>query len=306
MAAGVENISSAAGTAPPAASPSVEFAASPRARRLAQELGIDINAVKPARGPRVVEDDVRRFAANRWETPPGPASTDTPAPSRRASTTRKIVAERLTQSFHTAPHFYLGVEANAAELVRLREQLLESYQQQAGVRLTHTDLFLRALALALKDHPQVNAYWYQEAIQLRDSIDVGFAAQTPEGLVVPVIRNADTLSLLNLVRQRQTLTEKARAGKLGLAEMEGGSATLSNLGNSGIDWFQAILNPPQSVILATGRIAKRAVVVNDSLEVCPTVMLSLSVDHRVLDGVAGASFLGRIRELIENPSVMVL
>ena len=124
--------------------------------------------------------------------------------------------------------------------------------------------------------------------------------------MVPVIRNADTLSLLDLVRQRQTLTEKARAGKLGLAEMEGGSATLSNLGNSGIDWFQAILNPPQSVILATGRIAKRAVVVNDSLEVCPTIMLSLSVDHRVLDGVAGARFLGRIRELIENPSVMVL
>ena len=306
MAAGVENISSAAGTAPPAASPSVEFAASPRARRLAQELGIDISAVKPARGPRVVEEDVRRFVAGRQETSPAPPTTHTLAPSRRASATRKIVAERMTESFHTAPHYYLGVEANAAELVRLREQLLESYQQQAGVRLTYTDLFLRALALALKDHPQVNAYWHEDAIQLRSSIDVGFATQTPEGLLAPVIRKADTLSLFDLACRRQTLAEKARAGKLGLAEMEGGSATLSNLGNSGIDWFQAILNPPQSVILATGRIAKRAVVVNDSLEVCPTIMLSLSVDHRVLDGVAGARFLGRIKELIENPSVMVL
>jgi pyruvate dehydrogenase E2 component (dihydrolipoamide acetyltransferase) len=212
----------------------------------------------------------------------------------------------MTESFHTAPHFYLGVEASAAELVRLREQLLESCQEQAGVRLTYTDLFLRALALSLKDHPQVNAYWQGDAIQLRDSIDVGFAAQTPEGLVVPVIRKADALSLFDLALQRQSLAEKARAGRLGLAEMEGGSATLSNLGNSSVDWFQAILNPPQSVILATGRIAKRAVVVNDSLEVCPTVMLSLSVDHRVLDGVAGANFLGRIKELIENPSVMVL
>jgi len=296
LSEGVENISNGAGVAPPRTPPSGEFAASPRARRLAQELGIDITAVKPARGPRVVEDDVRRFVANRKETPS--------ALSRRASTTRKIVAERMAESFHTAPHFYLGVEANAAELVRLREQLLESYQQQAGVRLTYTDLFLRALALALKDHPQVNAYWHEDSIQLRHLIDVGFAAQTPEGLVVPVIRNADALSLLDLARQRQTLAEKARAGKLGLPEMEGGSATLSNLGNSGIDWFQAILNPPQSVILATGRIAKRAVVVNDALEVCPTVVLSLSVDHRVLDGVAGASFLGRIKELIENPSVL--
>ena len=305
LAGGVKNISSG-GPASAAASASAEFAASPRARRLAQELGIDITAVKPARGPRVVEEDVRRFLANRKETPPVASSPDKPVLSRRASATRKIVAERMTESFHTAPHFYLGVEANAAELVRLREQLLESNQQQAGVRLSYTDLFLRALALGLKDHPQVNAYWHEDAIQLRDSIDVGFAAQTPEGLVVPVIRKADALSLFDLARQRQTLAEKAKVGKLSLPEMEGGSATLSNLGNSGIDWFQAILNPPQSVILATGRIAKRAVVVNDALEACPTVVLSLSVDHRVLDGVAGASFLGRIKELIERPSVMVL
>jgi pyruvate dehydrogenase E2 component (dihydrolipoamide acetyltransferase) len=306
LAGGVANILSGADTTLAEASPTAEFAASPRARRLAQELGIDITAVKPARGPRVVEEDVRRFLSNRKEITPAPEPTDTPAPSRRASATRKIVAQRMTESFHTAPHFYLGVEANAAEFVRLREQLLESCQQQAGVRLTYTDLFLRTLASSLKDHPQVNAYWQGDSIQLRDSIDVGFAAQTPDGLVVPVIRKADALSLFDLARRRQTLAEKAKAGKLGLAEMEGGSATLSNLGNSGADWFQAILNAPQSVILATGRIAKRAVVVKDSLEVCPTVVLSLSVDHRVLDGVAGANFLCRIKELIENPSVMAL
>ena len=124
--------------------------------------------------------------------------------------------------------------------------------------------------------------------------------------MVPVIRKADELNLFELARQRAALTEKAKAGKLSLQEMEGGSATLSNLGNFGIDWFQAILNPPQSVILATGRISKRALVVNDSLAVCPTLILSLSVDHRVLDGVAGASFLGRIKELIESPALMLL
>jgi pyruvate dehydrogenase E2 component (dihydrolipoamide acetyltransferase) len=213
------------------------------------------------------------------------------------------VAQRMTESFHTAPHFYLGVEANAAALVRLRDQLLGPGNQQAGVRLTYTDLFFRAMAVSLREHPQVNAYWSEDAIKLRDSIDIGFAVQTADGLVVPVIRNADGLALFDLASQRQILAEKAKAGKLSLPEMEGGSATLSNLGNSNIDWFQAILNPPQSVILATGRIAKRAVVVNDSLAVCPTLVLSLSVDHRVLDGVAGANFLGRIKELIENPSV---
>jgi pyruvate dehydrogenase E2 component (dihydrolipoamide acetyltransferase) len=287
------------------ASPSSGFAASPRARRLAQELGIDIAAVRPLRGQRIVEEDVQRFGARREETPAGPGPTVTPATSRRASATRKVVAQRVTESFHTAPHFYLGVEANAANLVRLRDQLLGPGNQQVGVRLTYTDLFLRAMAVSLKEHPQVNAYWYEDAIKHRDSIDIGFAVQTADGLVVPVIRNADGLALFDLAGERQILAEKAKAGKLSLPEMEGGSATLSNLGNSNIDWFQAILNPPQSVILATGRIAKRAVVVNDSLEVCPTLVLSLSVDHRVLDGVAGANFLGRIKELIENPSVIL-
>jgi pyruvate dehydrogenase E2 component (dihydrolipoamide acetyltransferase) len=287
------------------ASPSSGFAASPRARRLAQELGIDIAAVRPFRGQRVVEEDVQRFGARREETPASPGPTVTPATPRRASATRKIVAQRVTESFHTAPHFYLGVEANAAALVRIRDQLVSPRNQQAGVRLTYTDLFLRAMAVSLREHPQVNAYWYEDAIKLRDSIDIGFAVQTADGLVVPVIRNADGLALFDLAGERQILAEKAKAGKLSLPEMEGGSATLSNLGNSNIDWFQAILNPPQSVILATGRIAKRAVVVNDSLEVCPTLVLSLSVDHRVLDGVAGANFLGRIKELIENPSVIL-
>lgn len=123
---------------------------------------------------------------------------------------------------------------------------------------------------------------------------------------MPVIRKTDQLSLFDLARQRDALREKAKAGKLSLQEMEGGSATLTNLGNFGIDWFQAILNPLQSAILATGRISKRAMVVNNALEVCPTLVLSLSVDHRVLDGVAGASFLGRIRELIESPPLILL
>ena len=220
--------------------------------------------------------------------------------------TRKIVAQRMTESFHSAPHFYLGVEANATDLVKFRDQLLGTFNQLTGLKLTYTDLFLRALAIGLKEHPQVNAYWQKDRVQPREAIDVGFAVQTPEGLMVPVVRKADQLSLFDLARQRDALREKAKAGKLSLQEMEGGSATLTNLGNFGIDWFVAILNPPQSVILATGRISKRAMVVNDTLQICPTLVLSLSVDHRVLDGVAAASFLGRIKELIESPSPLLL
>jgi pyruvate dehydrogenase E2 component (dihydrolipoamide acetyltransferase) len=283
-----------------------EFAASPRARRLAEELGIDITAVRPARGRRIVEEDVRRFQAGREETPAAaPAGDALPTPSRAAAT-RKIVAQRMTESFRSAPHFYLGVEANATDLVKLRDQLLGTFNHLTGLKLTYTDLFLRAMAIALKEHPHVNAYWQDDSVQPREAIAVGFAVQTPEGLMAPVIREADRLSLFDLARQRGALTEKAKAGKLSLEEMEGGSATLTNLGNFGIDWFQAILNPPQSVILATGRISKRAMVVNDTLQICPTLVLSLSVDHRVLDGVAGASFLGRIKELIESPSLMLL
>jgi pyruvate dehydrogenase E2 component (dihydrolipoamide acetyltransferase) len=159
--------------------------------------------------------------------------------------------------------------------------------------------------MALKDDPQVNAYWGSDGVQSGDSIDVGFAVQAPAGLVVPVIRKADQLSLFELVRQRHALTERARAAKLHPQDVQGGSATLSNLGSYDVDWFQAILNPPQSVILATGKIAPRATVVNGSLGVSPTTILSLSVDHRVLDGVAAATFLGRIKNLIENPAAML-
>ena len=212
----------------------------------------------------------------------------------------------MTESFQKAPHFYLGVAVNATELVNFREHLREDLDQRSGQRFTYTDLFLRALSIALKEHPDVNAYWDAEGVRLRDSIDVGFAVGTPDGLVVPVIRKADQLNLLDLARQRNALTEKAKSGKLHLQDLEGGSATLSNLGSYGVDWFQAILNPPQSIILATGQIAKRATVVNDSICVCPTVVLSLSVDHRVLDGVAAANFLSRVKKLIEDPRALLL
>jgi pyruvate dehydrogenase E2 component (dihydrolipoamide acetyltransferase) len=283
---------------PPAAEAAAP-AVSPRARRVAQELNVDLAAVKPANGKRITEDDVRLFHQGKHVTLPEPKAAE------GLTAARKITARRMTSSFQSAPHFYLGVEANAAALVKLRESLLQDVTTRFGVKLTYTDFFLKALAVALTEQPHVNEYWRDGNVVRNESVDIGFAAQTGNGLMVPVIRNTGRLSLYDVARERAALSAKAREGGLSLAEMEGGSATLSNLGHAGIDWFQAILNPPQSVILATGRIAKRPVVVNDRIQAEPTVALNLSADHRVLDGVAAANFLARIRELIEAPSLLL-
>jgi pyruvate dehydrogenase E2 component (dihydrolipoamide acetyltransferase) len=287
-------------------------AASPRARRLARELGVDLAAVKPSQGKRSGEDDVRRFheahrpAAAIAETAPAPRAPASVSPSASVSQSRKVIARRMTASFQSAPHFYLGVEANAAELVKLRDSLVAHLSTKMDVKLTYTDFFLKALATALVEQPEVNESWRDDSIVRNQSVDIGLAAQTEHGLLVPILRSVDRRTLFELARERNALTTKARAGGLNLAEMEGGSATLSNLGAMGIDSFQAILNPPQSVILATGRIAKRPVVIEDQLEAQFTVMLNLSADHRVLDGAAAAKFLARIRELIEAPSLLLV
>jgi pyruvate dehydrogenase E2 component (dihydrolipoamide acetyltransferase) len=281
-------------------------AVSPRARRVAEELNVDLAAVKPASGKRITEDDVRLFhQAKNEASVPQHRTLQAPKAAEGLTAARKIAARRMTSSFQSAPHFYLGVEANAAALVKLRESLLQDVTTRFGVKLTYTDFFLKALAVALTEQPHVNEYWRDGNVVRNESVDIGFAVQTGNGLMVPVIRNTGRLSLYDIARERAALSAKAREGGLSLAEMEGGSATLSNLGHAGIDWFQAILNPPQSVILATGRIAKRPVVVNDRIEAEPTVALNLSADHRVLDGVAAATFLARIRELIEAPSLLL-
>ena len=267
------------------------FPASPRARSLAKTLSIDIAEVVPESGGRIVEADVKRYAEARK-----------PAPKPEAiSAVRRVTAERTTQSFERAPHFYLGRELNVGRLVRLRQELQESAERKLGFRLTYTDFLLRALALALIEEAAVNAYWQNNTIIGRESVDIAFAAQTEKGLLAPVIRNAGTLDLFRTAMQRKRLSERAQQGTLQVTDLEGGSATLSNLGTQGVDWFQAILNPPQSVILACGGIAKRPMVIDGQIEVADTLILTLSADHRVIDGVAAAKFLAVIARALENP-----
>lgn len=219
----------------------------------------------------------------------------TPSPIQR------ITAERMSESFTTAPHFYLTLEAQATRLVEWRERLIPAIEEDAGVRLTFTDMLILLVAKALQDHPLANASWEDGRIRLVKEINLGMAIVVEEGLIVPVIKDADQKGLADIAGERFGLADKAAKGKLSLEELEGGTFTLTNLGMFGVDEFGAIINPPQSAILAVGRIAERAVVENGKVVVRPTIHLTLSVDHRVLDGAEGARFLGDLKSLIEEP-----
>jgi pyruvate dehydrogenase E2 component (dihydrolipoamide acetyltransferase) len=264
-------------------------AASPRARRLARELGVDLAAVSgTGPGGHVTEKDVRS------------ASTPQKRESLRASGRRQLIAERLTLSVQTIPTFSVAAEVNAENLIALHESLKQSPAPGGGTKITITDLLLSVFAQTFKSHPELNAVWEGNTISNRTSIDLGLAVATSEGVVAPVIRNLDSLDLRALMARRIELVEKARAGRLSLAELEGGVGTLSNLGTYRVDHFHAIVSPGQSSILAVGQIRKRPWV-DQTLTVKPTVMLNLTVDHRVADGALGAAFLSKMVEWIENP-----
>ena len=226
-------------------------------------------------------------------------SWEEPTPAER------IASERMTASFSSAPHFYLAVEVVAEALLALQDRLAPVVQRKANVRLTVTDLLARIAGAALAEHPRANAFWDSGRIGIHARINVGIAVATEGGLVVPVLRDADRKPLAQIAAERSALVERARAGKLSPDDLTGGTFTLTNLGMYRVDSFQAILNPPQSAILAVGRIAERPVAAGGQLVVRRTAVLTLSCDHRVLDGAAGAVFLGRVAELIEEPYTLL-
>jgi pyruvate dehydrogenase E2 component (dihydrolipoamide acetyltransferase) len=218
---------------------------------------------------------------------------------------RKVAAERMVQSFTTAPHFYLCVEADAGLLLRMRESLLVPIEEKSGVRLTISDLLIKIAGQALQEHPEVNAIWDQDGVRRLGTVNVGLAVATDRGLVVPVFRDVNHKTLAEIAAERDALAEKARTGRLALQDVEGGSFTISNLGMFAVDQFNAIINPPQAAILAVGRIKERPAVVNGQLTVRPTMFLTLSADHRILDGAEGARFLSRLVTLMEEPYLLM-
>jgi pyruvate dehydrogenase E2 component (dihydrolipoamide acetyltransferase) len=208
---------------------------------------------------------------------------------------------RLLQAWTTIPHFYLMREVNASRLVAWREKI----QRNAGQKITYTDLLVKLTAAALRRYPRLNASWQNENIVLNPEINMGLAVAVEDGLVVPVIHRADQLSLTQLAARREEIVARARAGKLPLDDLSGGTFTISNLGMYGVDAFNAIINPPQAAILAVSRIADRVVPVNGQPAVQPMMTLSLSCDHRVVDGARGAEFLQALADLIEEPLLLL-
>ena len=262
-------------------------AASPKARRLAAERGVDLGTIKGS-GPSgaVVVADV-------------PAEARAVGPS--VGNVWRIMAERMTASWTTAPHFYLVREVDVSRLKTWRERA----SAEAGARITYTDVLVRLVAAALRRHPRVNVAWKDGAIFQHGGIDIGLAVAIDDGLVVPVLRGADGLTLAEIATRREDLVGRAQSGKLRPADIQGGGFTISNLGMYGVDAFNAIVNPPQAAILAVGRIVDRAVVVDGQVAVRPTLALTLSCDHRALDGARAAQFLGTLADFIEEPLALL-
>ena len=268
---------------------------SPRARRLAAERGVSLAELTTWKNKgRIVEADVRSYAARQL-------TVTAPASSRPSASVRQAIAQRMTESFRDVPHFYLSALVDASELSKLRAQLLPVVLEQTGARLSYLDLIIRASALALVRCPDVNAFWDGDKAIRRGEIHVAFAAQFGDRLLTPVVRDVAALSIPDLARTRTGLVEKGRSARLSAGDVEDATFTVSNLGPFGVDQFQAIIVPPQSAILAVGRIAPRATAVDGRLGIRDTVWLTLSVDHRILDGAVAARFLSELVSLIESP-----
>ena len=281
--------------------------ASPKARRLATEQGKDLAAIQGSGpGGAVLAADVLGASI---QAPRAPAFAEfAPAAEQAAaidngagepalSNIWRIMAERTAQSWTTIPHFYLVREVNASRLMAWREQLLK----RPGDKVTYTDLLVKLVAAALRRHPRLNVSWDGGKLALRQEIHIGLAVAVEEGLVVPVIHGADTGSLSEIARQRAELVARAQAGKLRPVDISGGTFTISNLGMYGVDAFNAIINQPQAAILAVGRIAERVVPLNGQPAIQPMMVLTLSCDHRAVDGARGAQFLSTLAELVEEP-----
>jgi len=287
--------------------PGERVKASPLARRIARERGVDLSAIAGT-GPegRVIAEDVERAAeALVAAAPVAPLPAPAPAPGEveviELTSTRRTIARRLTEAWQ-APVFQLAVTADASELVATRERMVERLRE-GDVKPTVSDLLTRLVASALVRHPAVNAHFVDGRILRFPLANVGLAVAAPTGLVVPVVRRADHLSVQEIAAARADLVTRAREGKLQLADLEDGTFTISNLGMYEIEQFVAVLNPPQVAILAVGSIEDRPKVENGTLVVAPTMTMTLTCDHRAIDGSEGAEFLGTVKAYVEAPAL---
>lgn len=283
--------------------PAGALKAAPAARRLAQELGVNLSTVTGSGpGGRITTEDVEKAAqgpSSQAQAAPPATSASGTAPLSRM---RKAIAERMTLSRREVPQFTLSTDVDMSGAVELRQRSLEQVQREHNVRLTYTDILVQAVTRALRRHPEVNASYVEDgpSIQTHEQVNIGIAVALEQGLIVPVMADADRKSLGEIAAARQALVEAAKSGRLGSAESSGATFTISNLGSYRVDRFDAIINPPEAAILAVGRMQDRVVAKDGWFAVRPTMTLTLTCDHRVLDGASGARFLQTLAEELES------
>jgi pyruvate dehydrogenase E2 component (dihydrolipoamide acetyltransferase) len=295
-------------TAPVAASagglPSAQSArVSPKARRLAMELGVDIAGLHGSGpGGEILASDVQAAAA--------PAAA-TAAPEMKShcveipSTLARVMAERTAQSWTSVPHFFVSRNVDAGALNDYRAKLTAEIERTQQIRITHTDLLVLLTARVLLKHPRLNSSWNAEGIRLHNHVSMGVAVAVNDGVVAAVIQNAHRVSPVEIAMQSREIAERARAGKLRPADIAGATFTISNLGMYHVDAFSAIITPPQAAILAVGSIADRVVATEGKPTVRPTMTLTLSCDHRIVDGARAASFLNDLARAIAAPAKLL-
>ena len=290
--------------------------ASPLAKKIAKEKNIDLSSVTgTGENGRIVKEDLQNIEASKIgvsseiSSPPVDISEKKPVFSGdeefteiQNSSMRKAIAKNLSQSKFSAPHYYLSVEYNMDNAIAFREQ----YNSIPDTKISFNDIVVKACAIALKAHPQVNSQWYDDKIRLNNYVNIGVAVGIEDGLVVPVIKNADLESLHSINSMVRDYAVRAKSKKLRPDEIEGSTFTISNLGMFGIQEFTSIINQPNSAILSVGSIVKKPVVINDKVVVSNTMKLTLACDHRSVDGVTGSLFLQTLKGYIENPVTILV
>ena len=299
----------------PVAEGGERIAASPVARRIAQEQGVDLRQVRgTGPGGRIIKEDVEAFVAKRPAEVPHPApASGAPVPAvaaqeipyeeRELSRIRQTIARRMTESKRVAPHFYVTSEIDMTEALKLRQGLNVTFGD--GAKVSVTDMVVKAAAKTLLEFPEVNASFAEGTLRVYRQINIGIAVALDQGLVTPVIPDCGGKSLTQIAREAKGLVERARTGRMRPEDFTPGTFTISNLGMFDVDEFLAVINPPEAAVLAVGSVVQRPVVLDGAVRVSDRMRVTLSADHRVLDGAVAARFLHRLKIFLEQPFHLV-
>jgi len=285
--------------------------ASPLARKLAEERGVDLTQVQgTGPGGRITKEDVLAYLERRAEAPSVGEVSVEPALAEYEvvpmSSMRRAIARKMVESKTHVPHFYISIQVDMTEAMKMRENLIPVLEAEKGVRLSFTHLFIKAVAMALEKYPQLNATVEGDEVRVWKDVNMGIAVSLEDGLIVPVLRRANKLDLFETAYQASDLIARAREKRLKEDEFSGGTFTISNMGVLDVESFIAIINVPETAILATGRIADKPTVIDGQLTVRKMMTMTLSADHRVVDGVTAAKFLQEVKRLLEAPYLLLL